>query len=397
MGTKQKCRKPRVAALGSGVRIGCYWQVLLAAEAALDLRAAALQLLALGAKAILELVLAATFVAPIVITLVATVVAAIVGGVVVASWALSDWSTHGWGTSRSLLTSWCWCTSRSTRNINPRRHHLANLNLLGAWFANRHTAGGLVRNTDLLAANNFLVGRARNAARLANWNAGRLRLGLVGRAALGHWHALVGAFRHGAGDLVGFEPRLVNRDREAETLATLVAAALIATTLVAAAITALVTATDRLAILFEGEFVLVLVFRNPFDLLPLFHHDCLGDHGNLHAMGLGDHFRVGLGLVGGDRDHLLFLDVLGLVGGVSLGLLDRLHHRASLFNHRRNELTDPSRGRGSYGSSRGRQHRGWHLSCRLRLLGNSRERHHCQERTRENHFTHAQHGRISIS
>src|SRR5262249_56017338 len=43
-----------------------------------------------------------------------------------------------------------------------------------------------------------------------------------------------------------------------------------------------------------------------------------------------------------------------------------------------------------------RDHLGLRVGYDL-LLSNSRERHHCQERTRENEFAHTQHGNLSVS
>src|SRR5207248_8566275 len=103
--------------------------------------------------------------------------------------------------------------------------------------------------------------------------------------------------------------RLVDRERAA--LIATAAAALVATAaaaLVAAARATAVTATaDRLTLLVEADVALFLVLGDPFDLLPLLHHDFFRVDWDLDATGLGHHFRVRFVFVRRARNDFLLL------------------------------------------------------------------------------------------
>src|SRR5262245_50289000 len=310
--------------------------------------------------------------------------------------------------------------SRSrARDLNPRRHHLAHRHALLRRDALGHAAGGLVRHADLLAHRDFLVLGHGDAAGLADRDALGLVLGLVGADRLADRDALVRALRPADLDTLALDRRLADREREVEaasaaaTIALVAAAAAVAAETAAAATAAVVTAEGD-AILLEGKMALLLGLGHPLDLLTAFHHGLLFHARNLDAARPVFHHRLGDVLVRGARNALLLLDRFGAVRGVALLPLHLLHDRPGLLDLGRYHLADLHglRRTRRWGTRRPRHHRGWArdhrrggarhrtrghgLGCSF-LLCNSRERHHCQERTRENEFAHTQHGNLSVS
>src|SRR5262245_5018583 len=429
----EKRQKPGVAAPGSSV-YGLAINRLLAApaeaaEAAAELAAeVALQAIEpvaevapLLVQVAVEVVHAVAEVAPLVVQ-VALEAAQLVeqaAPAAVAGAAVALVGTRGGGLRASRRARLRARRRGRARNLNPRRHHLAHRHALLRRDALGHAAGGLVRHTDLLAHRDFLVLGHGDAAGLADRDALGLVLGLVGADRLADRDALVGALRPADLDALALDRRLADREREVEaasaaaTIALVAAAAAVAAETAAAATAAVVTAEGD-AILLEGKMALLLGLGHPLDLLTAFHHGLLFHARNLDAARPVFHHRLGDVLVRGARNALLLLDRFGAVRGVALLPLHLLHDRPGLLDLGRYHLADLHglRRTRRWGTRRPRHHRGWArdhrrggarhrtrghgLGCSF-LLCNSRERHHCQERTRENEFAHTQHGNLSVS